>query len=126
MDKQAALKKGIQEFNNGEYFECHETLEDVWMIEVGPDRLFYQGLLQLSVGCFHLLNRNYLGAASQWSKGCAKLQHFGNQHLGVELQSLLEQMRRCQEMLAMVQSGRRTRFDFSLIPTIQMKGNEPG
>lgn len=119
MDKQAALKQGIQEFNNGDYFECHETLEDIWMIEVGTDRSFYQGLLQLSVGCFHLLNRNYIGAASQWSKAYAKLKNFGDWHLGVELKSLIDQILRCQEMLAMVQSGQRKEFDPSIIPRIQ-------
>ena len=119
MDKQTALKKGIQEFNDGDYFECHETLEDIWMIEVGPDRPFYQGLLQLSVGCFHLLNRNYVGAESQWSKAYTKLKDFGGQHLGVELKSLLEQILRCQEMLAMVQRGHKRKFDFSIIPHIQ-------
>ena len=119
MDKQAALTKGIQEFNAGDYFECHETLEDVWMIEVGPDRPFYQGLLQLSVGCFHLLNRNYVGAESQWSKAHTKLIAFGDQHQGVELKSLTAQILRCQEMLAMVQSGRRKDFDFSIIPHIE-------
>ena len=35
MNKQTVLHKGIQEFNDGDYFECHETLEEVWMIEVG-------------------------------------------------------------------------------------------
>ena len=119
MGKQAALKKGIQEFNDGDYFECHETLEDVWLIEIGPDRSFYQGLLQLSVGCFHLLNRNYLGAESQWSKAHAKLKDFGDQHLGVDLKSLTEQILRCQGMLAMVQTGQSREFDLSIIPHIQ-------
>ena len=120
MDKYAALKKSVQEFNEGHYFACHETLEDVWMLEVGPDRRFYQGLLQLSVGFFHLYNRNYVGAASQWSKGYVKLQSYGECHLGINLQILLEQIRRCQIMLEMVQSGSRQTFDFSLVPRIQM------
>ena len=123
MNKQTVLHKGIQEFNDGDYFECHETLEDVWMIEVGPDRPFYQGLLQLSVGCFHLLNRNYVGAESQWSKAHAKLNDFGSQHLGVELKPLIEGILRCQEMLAMVQSGQRREFDLSMIPQIQYTWN---
>ncbi len=89
------------------------------MIEVGTDRPFYQGLLQLSVGCFHLLNRNYVGAESQWSKAYAKLKDFGNQHLGVELKSLVEQILCCQEMLAMVQRGQKREFDLSIIPQIQ-------
>jgi predicted metal-dependent hydrolase len=116
MDKQATLKKEVQEFNDGDYFECHETLEDVWLFEVGPDRPFYQGLLQLSVGCFHLLNRNHLGTESQWKKGCEKLEGFGERHLGVNLKSLLGQMRRCQQMLELVQSSQRKEFDFHLFP----------
>lgn len=122
MDKYAALNESIQQFNNGEYFECHETLEDVWMIEVGPDRVFYQGLLQLSVGFFHLLNRNYVGAASQWRKGYIKLQNFGECHMGIDLKSLLEQTRCCENMLEMLHSGSGQSFDFSLVPLIEMKG----
>ena len=120
MDKQAALKKSVQEFNNGKYFQCHDTLEDIWMTEVGQDRLFYQGLLQLSVGFFHLFNRNYVGAASQWRKGYVKLQNFGECHLGINLKSLLEQIHLCKDMLEMVQSGSRQTFDFSLVPQIQI------
>ncbi len=120
MDKQTALKKSVQEFNNGKYFQCHDTLEDIWMTEVGQDRLFYQGLLQLSVGFFHLFNRNYVGAASQWRKGYVKLQNFGECHLGINLKSLLEQIHRCKDMLEMVQSSSRQKFDFSLVPRIQI------
>ena len=120
MDKQAALKKSVQEFNNGKFFQCHDTLEDIWMTEVGQDRLFYQGLLQLSVGFFHLFNSNYVGAASQWRKGYVKLQNFGECHLGINLKAFLEQTRRCQNMLEMVQSGSRRTFDFSLVPQIQI------
>lgn len=125
MDKCGALKKSIQEFNNGEYFACHETLEDLWMIEVGPNRLFYQGLLQLSVGFFHLFNHNYAGAASQWRRGSVKLQNFGDCHLEINLKTLLEQTRRCQHMLEIVQCGNRQTFDFSLVPRIQIIGLPP-
>ena len=27
------LLAGIEEFNRGEFFECHETLEELWMAE---------------------------------------------------------------------------------------------
>ena len=122
MDKYTALKESVQLFNNGDYFECHETLEDIWMVEVGPDRLFYQGLLQLSVGFFHLFNRNHAGAASQWRKGYTKLQNFGECHMGINLKSLLEHIRCCQNLLEMVQSGSGQSFDFSLVPQIEMMG----
>ena len=44
------LLKGIEEFNQGLYFQCHETLEEVWLEEQGEDRLFYQGIIQIAFG----------------------------------------------------------------------------
>ena len=121
MNKQAELRKGIEEFNRGDYFECHETLEELWMVEVGEDKRFYQGLIQLSVGCFHLLNNNLRGAASQWEKGIAKLDDYGDEHLGIDLGMLLGQMRRCQEMLEMGQQSRQHHFHCSLVPRIVIR-----
>ena len=118
MNKTAELRKGIEEFNRGDYFECHETLEDVWMLETGKDKRFYQGLIQLSVGFFHLLNRNLRGAASQWEKGVAKLTAYDDEHLGVNLKTLIAKMRRCQETLEAVRDERQTEFDWSLVPQI--------
>ena len=118
MNKTAELRKGIEEFNRGGYFECHETLEDVWMLEAGEDKRFYQGLIQLSVGFFHLLNRNLRGTASQWEKGIAKLTDYDDEHLGVNLKTLLAKMQRCQDMLEAVREGRQAEFDWALAPQI--------
>jgi hypothetical protein len=38
------LLKAFGEFNRGDWFECHETLEDLWVGEEGEMRDFYQGL----------------------------------------------------------------------------------
>jgi uncharacterized protein len=32
------LLRGIEQFNQREYFECHETLELIWNAEPGPIR----------------------------------------------------------------------------------------
>src|SRR5258706_348843 len=34
--------KGIEEFNQQLFFECHETLEELWLEERGEDRKFYR------------------------------------------------------------------------------------
>jgi hypothetical protein len=42
-------------FNRQEYFEAHEVLERLWLIErKGPDDLFYKGLIQLAGAFVHL------------------------------------------------------------------------
>jgi len=56
------LWRGIQQFNQQEFYACHDTLEELWMEAVEPKKQFYQGILQISVACYHLNNLNWRGA----------------------------------------------------------------
>ena len=56
------LEQAIAEFNQGQYWQCHETLEELWMPEAYPLRLFYHGLIKAAVGLLHLQRHNYHGA----------------------------------------------------------------
>ena len=67
------LQKGILLFNNCEFFQCHEVLEEAWTKEVGPRRLFLQALIHLAVGFYHCDRANLAGASSQLKKGIRKL-----------------------------------------------------
>jgi uncharacterized protein len=71
MDK--LLQKGITLFNNCDFFQCHEVLEEGWTKEVGPRRLFLQALIHLAVGFYHCERANPAGARSQLKKGIHKL-----------------------------------------------------
>ena len=48
------LRRGIAQFNRGEFFEQHETLEDLWREEPRPIRTLYQGILQIGVALYHV------------------------------------------------------------------------
>jgi hypothetical protein len=67
------LVHGIELFNGGEYFECHEVLEEIWRPARGPGRLFLQSLIHLAVGLYHHRRGNRRGAERQLRKGLAKL-----------------------------------------------------
>src|SRR5262245_3266351 len=82
------FQKGIEEFNAGKFFECHDKLEEVWRGIRGPARDFFQGLIQISVGFYHLSNGNLRGAESQLTRALDNLEPYGNCYLGVELASL--------------------------------------
>ena len=82
------LLRGVEEFNQGKYFECHETLEEIWRGIRGPARDLFQGLIQVSVGFYHLRNGNLRGGESQLKKGLAKLSGFGDRYLGMDLADL--------------------------------------
>jgi predicted metal-dependent hydrolase len=80
---------GINLFNTGHFFECHDVLEDLWHGPRGTDRLFLQGLIQLAVGMYHFENRNWKGANSQLKKSAAKLEAYLPHHCGVDIGRLL-------------------------------------
>ncbi|HZG14651.1 MAG TPA: DUF309 domain-containing protein [Candidatus Bathyarchaeia archaeon] len=58
----------LQKFNEGEYYECHDLLEEIWMEE--KTNKFLQGMLQLSVGLYHFGYGNIKGA--RWMFGNAR------------------------------------------------------
>jgi uncharacterized protein len=43
-----AWQHGIELFNNGEYWECHESLEPLWMESTGLEKEFYAGVILLA------------------------------------------------------------------------------
>lgn len=89
-----AFSRGVEEFNAGRFFECHDTLEEIWMGTSGDERRFLQGLIQVSVGFYHFGNGNPSGALSQWEKGTEKLAGFGDEFGGVHLAPLIDDVKK--------------------------------
>jgi hypothetical protein len=56
------LAQACREFNEGRFFECHETLEEIWQEEQGELRDLYKGLIQVAAAFVHLTRDNYIGA----------------------------------------------------------------
>jgi predicted metal-dependent hydrolase len=90
----AGLLLGIQLFNAREYFECHETLEGVWNLEPGPVRTLYKGILQVGVGCHHLLRGNYRGATLKLESGAHYLEPYAPHCMRVDVADLIAQTQR--------------------------------
>jgi uncharacterized protein len=86
------LRQGVTQFNAGLFFECHDTLEDVWTGIRGPARDFFQGLIQISVGFYHLGNGNRGGAATMLRRGLERLAGYGTPYCGLELDPLREEV----------------------------------
>lgn len=85
--------KGIEEFNRGLFFECHETLEEIWLEEHGEDRAFYQGIIQVSAGYFKWEQGVLIGAIKLWRAGLEKLTAYPPVHLGVDLDSFIQEVK---------------------------------
>lgn len=114
--------KGIEEFNRGEFFECHEYLEDAWREETRQVRFLYQGILQVGVGFYHQENGNWRGATGLLRSGIERLRDFEPEERGVDVSHLV---RACEKCLAELESlGREKvdKFDRSMVPKVRFSG----
>jgi predicted metal-dependent hydrolase len=77
---------GLTEFNEGKYYDCHETLEQCWQEQgrleaatqqvMDPHREWVQGLIQIAVGYHHLERDNVKGALKLLIRGFARIKKF--------------------------------------------------
>ena len=89
-DQDPRFLKGIDEFNQRLFFECHETLEEIWQEDHGTDRKFYQGIIQIAAGYFKWEQGVPAGAIKLWRLGLEKLEPYGPVHLGINVESFVE------------------------------------
>ena len=81
----AELVLAVVQFNQGRFWECHETLEQIWLPEKYPLRLFYQGLIKAAVGLLHLGRRNRRGAAIKLQEAAYTLAPFQPHFMGIDI-----------------------------------------
>ena len=120
LSQQEKIEKGVVLFNSGHFFECHDVIEEVWQEWTGKDRTFFQGIIHVAVGFYHLDNENYRGSRSQLTKGISKLQHYGPVYYGIELKDFLAQVSRCLHWVNEREERIETApFDVALIPRLR-------
>ena len=85
----AELILAVRQFNRGEYFEQHETLELLWRREPRRIRRLYQGVLLVGAGLHHLRRGNYHGALALMQRGMRRLAPFSPQCQGVDVADLI-------------------------------------
>ena len=116
------VRRGIEEFNRGEFFECHEFLEDAWMEEPGRVRFLYQGILQVGVGFYHQQNGNWRGATGVLRGGIERLREFEPETLGLDVAKLVRESERCLEELERLGRDKVREFDAARIPKVEPSG----
>src|SRR4029077_2374240 len=84
------LRRGVELFNSGRYWDAHEVWEHEWMPDrKGPEAGFYKGLIQVAAGCLHYMRRNRRGAVNKWRSGADYLRPYLPEHCGVRLAPLV-------------------------------------
>jgi uncharacterized protein len=116
-----ALVQAIHEFNAGEFFEQHETLELLWRATPEEIRHLYEGILQIGVGMHHLLkNRNYHGAMVKLDHGIRLLEAFPPRCHGVDVERLRRDAASSRAHLQALGAGRLDAFEAEWIPKVHL------
>ena len=113
---QLLFQEGLKYYRAGNYFEAHESWEEMWSDYYLIDRRFIQGLIQLSVSFVHLENGNIKGAKSLLKKSLEKFEEFHGTQRGINLNDLIKQINQVNDVYANLISV--DTFDWDIIPEI--------
>jgi predicted metal-dependent hydrolase len=119
------LYLGIEQFNRGEYFEQHETLERLWLEEAREIRRLYQGILKIGVGFYKLRLGNYRGTVNHIRGGIAYLQRFSDTCLGVDVARLIREAEAVHERVVALGPQRISEFDLATLPRVWIRPADP-
>jgi predicted metal-dependent hydrolase len=113
---------GIAHFNACDFFEAHETWEELWTEYRGPARRFYQGLIQVAVALHHFGNGNIRGARKVYESSLAYIDEYRPAYLGLDLEAFLAQYARCfAEVIASGEEFPEIEIVPDLIPEIHLQ-----
>ena len=83
--------QGVEQFNAGQFYACHDILEALWIDSIEPDKTFYQGILQIAVGLYHLSNHNHRGAMILLGEGSNRLRRYLPDYGSINVEELFTQ-----------------------------------
>jgi uncharacterized protein len=109
---------GLEQFNRGEYFEQHETLEELWIAEPRLIRRLYQGILKIGVGFYKLRLGNYRGTVNHINGGIAYLRLFEDDCMGIEVARLIREAGEVRDRVIALGRERIGEFDLTCFPSV--------
>lgn len=113
------LLRAIRQFNSREWYECHETLEELWLDEAGEVRDLLQGFLQIAVALHHWRNGNHGGAVSLLASGVNYLKQVSDACLWVDVAALVVDSDRVRGALEELGKENMVDLDQALIPVVK-------
>lgn len=85
-EREWLLRRGVELFNSGRFYACHEAFEEIWRSTSPQPRELFQGLIQVAVGLHHVLVNGRRAAGRRvLGRGLGRLEPLRPRAAGVEL-----------------------------------------
>lgn len=120
LEQRHILLEGIKQYNQGYFFEAHETWEDYWYPSPWPARHFLQGLIQVAAGFVHLMRREFPGTVRLLTAALDKLREFPPDYMGIDVAALIVGAARARDELEALGPDRFDEWDQARIPRIRL------
>ena len=119
-ERRHILVAGIEQYNDGYFFQAHETWEELWIPSPMPVRDFLQGLIQTAAAFVHLMRHEYPGTVRLLTAAIEKLETFPAGYMAIDVETLTSQVRSARDALQALGPSRLEEWDQSAIPRIQL------
>lgn len=113
------VREGLALFNQGQYFEQHELLEEAWMAETRSIREMYQGILQIGVAFLQIEQNNWAGALKMFRRGLPKLRGLPDLCQGIHIGALRAASEQIHWELTQLGPDRLDEFDRGRLPSVE-------
>ena len=117
-----AGRKGVERFNRGEFYRCHDAFEEVWQTKTGQERDYYQGLIQIAVALFKIKEeKNWRGAVALLIKGMGHLEAVDPLSVEIDIKLLVAQSKKILDTLKSLGPERIVEVDSAKFPKLLFK-----
>jgi uncharacterized protein len=90
---QGSLADGLRLYDAGEYFAAHEAWETVWLRAQEPEKMFLQGLIQVTAAFHHLRRDNPQGTVLLLQAALGRLERYPASFAGIAVTLLCNDIR---------------------------------
>ena len=115
--KEELFNKGLDAFEDHNFYDAHEYWEDLWADFRLKDAKFIQALIQLSVGYFHITNLNINGARGLLNKCKPKFELYLPESRGINVLNVLSCVDNSLNHLE--ENTDLKEFDWNLVPKLK-------
>lgn len=115
------FKEGLKLFNEGEFFECHEVIEELWLETPSddPHRDLYKGVIQAAAAIYQFERGILSGAIGLYTTSIAYLKEYEPFALGLDVTKLIQGMKHCFKPLENWDRQSEVPLNQKLIPKVE-------